>query len=193
MSPTTPSIRINSGSSLHRYPLPHHHRPSYSSPPEPMAIPRARQDVPPPLPPPRYIGEELRESGVDPGWTWGNNTNYSKDTGFKGNRHGSIRPGSSLLSGVSRDAHLHEHSADQLFAARDSPSDRSVEDADSLSEEDYCGKSRQRPSNPRYVSVFVPPLSRLHETPARQPGLPVSWNHVSRRWRQRACCSAVGV
>ncbi|KAF1975917.1 hypothetical protein BU23DRAFT_56756 [Bimuria novae-zelandiae CBS 107.79] len=146
MSPSTPSIQI-SRSSLHRYPLPHHHCPS---PPGAMAIPRARQDVPPPLPPPRYIGEELRESGVDPGWTWGN-TNYSKDTGFKGNRFGSIKPGSSLLSGAVSDAH--EHTAEP-FAARESPSDRSFDEADSLehSDEDYSGKPLQRPSNHRFTS-----------------------------------------
>lgn len=122
-----------------------------------MAIPRARHDVPPPLPPPRYIGEELRESGVDPGWTWGNNTNYEKDTAFKGNRHGVIKPGSSLLSGAPSD---YDHSQD--FAARDSPSDRSF-DGDSVdhSDEDYGGKSRQRPSNHRYVPRLPSPLPSL--------------------------------
>lgn len=150
MSPSTPSIRI-SGSSLH------HHRPSYSSPSGAMAIPRARQEVPPPLPPPRYIGEDLRESGVDPGWTWGNSTNYSTDTAFKGNRYGAIKPGSSLLSGAGRAQPSHKHSAEHPFvSARDSPSDRSFDDADSLeqSDEDYGGKPRQRPSNHRCVSFF---------------------------------------
>ncbi|KAJ4294262.1 hypothetical protein N0V90_007952 [Kalmusia sp. IMI 367209] len=159
MSPTTPSIRI-SGSSLHRYPPPppppphHHHRPSYPSPPGAMAIPRARQDVPPPLPPPRYIGEELSESGVDPGWTWGNNTNFSRDTGFNGNRHAAIKPGSSLLNGSARDAaRPHEH-AEHPFTARESSSSRSLDDASSIdqSDDDYSGKPRQRPSNHRFTS-----------------------------------------
>lgn len=155
MSPSTPSIRI-SGSSLHQhhYPLPHHRRPSYSPPSGAMAIPRARQEVPPPLPPPRYIGDELRESGVDPGWTWGNTTNCSTDTGFKGNRHAAIKPGSSLLSGAARAQPSYEHPPDHsLPSARDSPSDRSFDDADSLeqSDEDFGGKPRQRPSNHRYV------------------------------------------
>ncbi|KAF2441601.1 hypothetical protein P171DRAFT_365795 [Karstenula rhodostoma CBS 690.94] len=120
-----------------------------------MAIPRARQEVPPPLPPPRYIGEELRESGVDPGWTWGNNANYSTDTGFKGNRYGAIKPGSSLLSGAAVAQPSHEHPPDHPFvSARESPSDRSFDDADSLeqSDEDYGGKPRQRPSNHRFTS-----------------------------------------
>lgn len=57
-----------------------------------MAIPHARgHDVPPPLPPPRYIGEQLSE-GQDPGWQWGNRN----DTGF-----GGVKPGSSLLGGAS--------------------------------------------------------------------------------------------
>ncbi|KAL5435284.1 hypothetical protein PMIN06_011137 [Paraphaeosphaeria minitans] len=126
-----------------------------------MAIPRARQQVPPPLPPPRYIGEELRESGVDPGWTWGNSTNYSTDTGFKGNRCAPIKPGSSLLSGAAGAQPSHEHSAEHPFGpARESPSDRSFDDADSLeqSDEDYVGKPRQRPSNHRYVSQFTSSL-----------------------------------
>jgi hypothetical protein len=169
MSPSTPSIRI-SGSSLHHYP---HHRPSYPSPSGAMAIPRARQEVPPPLPPPRYIGEELRESGVDPGWTWGNSTNYSADTGFKGNRYAAIKPGSSLLSGAgSARPPSHEHPSEHPFAARESPSDPSFDDTDSLeqSDEDYGGKPRQRPSNHRYVSDFTRRLGR----PLTLPALPLS-------------------
>ncbi|KAH7084900.1 hypothetical protein BKA63DRAFT_4841 [Paraphoma chrysanthemicola] len=58
-----------------------------------MAIPRAREEVPPPLPPPRHI-EDLR-AGQDPGWQWAN-TNSPIDTGFGGNRLATARPGSSL-------------------------------------------------------------------------------------------------
>lgn len=70
MSPasSTPSIRIYDSTSIHRYPIPH--RPSFPSSGA-MAIPRAREDVPPPLPPPRYIGQE----GPDLGWQWGNTNN----------------------------------------------------------------------------------------------------------------------
>ncbi|RII23115.1 hypothetical protein CUC08_Gglean011937 [Alternaria sp. MG1] len=53
-----------------------------------MRIPRARSEVPPPLPPPRHIDT----SGRDPGWQWGN-TNSPRDTGFGGNRLATVRPG----------------------------------------------------------------------------------------------------
>ncbi|CAI9630826.1 unnamed protein product [Alternaria burnsii] len=53
-----------------------------------MRIPRARSEVPPPLPPPRHIDT----SGSDPGWQWGN-TNSPRDTGFGGNRLATVRPG----------------------------------------------------------------------------------------------------
>jgi hypothetical protein len=92
-SSTTPSIRVYES---HRYSLPHHHRPSQPSPAVAMAIPRARDEVPPPLPPPRHI-ENLR-AGQDPGWQWGH-TNSPRDTGFSGNRHATVRPGSSLYGG----------------------------------------------------------------------------------------------
>ncbi|KAF2184296.1 hypothetical protein K469DRAFT_579571 [Zopfia rhizophila CBS 207.26] len=94
---STPSIRIYDSGSLHnRFALPHHRRPSYPTPSGAMAIPRAREEVPPPLPPPRYIGE-LSE-GQDPGWQWGN-TNSPNDTGFGGSRLATVKPGSSLLGG----------------------------------------------------------------------------------------------
>ncbi|RYO23747.1 hypothetical protein AA0111_g8946 [Alternaria arborescens] len=53
-----------------------------------MRIPRARSEIPPPLPPPRHIDT----SGRDPGWQWGN-TNSPRDTGFGGNRLATVRPG----------------------------------------------------------------------------------------------------
>jgi hypothetical protein len=84
-----------------------------------MAIPRARDvDVPPPLPPPRYIGEQL-SSGQDPGWQWGNTV----DTGF-----GGVKPGSSLLGGAR--GPVHRHAEDDMSS-------------DSLEDEDH-GKSRPR-------------------------------------------------
>lgn len=59
-----------------------------------MAIPNAREVPPPPLPPPRYIGD-LNE-GQDPGWQWGN-TNSPNCAGFGRSSFGSVKPGSSLL------------------------------------------------------------------------------------------------
>lgn len=92
--PGTPSITISQ-----------HHR--FASPPRcppfaasahhasagPMAIPRAQEAVPPPLPPPNYIPEITQ--GHDPGWQWGNDPN-----GADFGRPASVKPGSSLLGGA---------------------------------------------------------------------------------------------
>ena len=44
---------------------------SISRAPAPMAIPNSRPDLPPPpLPPPKFIGDIA--AGSDPGWAWGN-------------------------------------------------------------------------------------------------------------------------
>ena len=57
-----------------------------------MGIPNARiDDVPPPLPPPRYINDFA--AGGDPGWQWGNTPSRSGGFGKSG---GSVSPGSSL-------------------------------------------------------------------------------------------------
>ncbi|KAK4541228.1 hypothetical protein LTR36_008144 [Oleoguttula mirabilis] len=60
-----------------------------------MAIPRAQDPIPPPLPPPSYIPGI--SAGHDPGWQWGNDPGGS-DFG----RAASVKPGSSLLGGVSQ-------------------------------------------------------------------------------------------
>lgn len=84
--PSTPSIRISADprrSSPTGYtPFP----PSVA----PMAIPRAREIPPPPLPPPTYIPDIL--PGQDPGWAWGNDPN-----GVDFGRPASVKAGSSLL------------------------------------------------------------------------------------------------
>lgn len=140
---STPSIRVYES---HRYSLPHHHRPSHPSPAVAMAIPRAREEVPPPLPPPRHI-EDLR-AGQDSGWQWGN-TNSPKDTGFSGSRLAIVRPGSSLY-GVSGSGHSRprQPSTDYVFKGRESSISRSLDDmssensADHNSDEERGGKSR---------------------------------------------------
>lgn len=85
---STPSIRISQHRRYHTPP----DQPAHSSAPAPMAIPRAREPVPPPLPPPSYIPE--LSAGQDPGWQWGNDPNRS-DFG----RPAAVKPGSSLLGG----------------------------------------------------------------------------------------------
>jgi hypothetical protein len=109
MSPKspTPSILIqNDSGSLHSYPLPLHRRPSYPHSSPSMAIPRARDNgPPPPLPPPRYIGEELSD-GHDIGWQFGNISSHG--AGFRHGQLASVKPGSSLL-GEAASAHAHSH------------------------------------------------------------------------------------
>lgn len=86
---STPSIRI---SQHRRYPSPPAPPAFTTAAPSPMAIPHARDPVPPPLPPPSYIPE--LSAGQDPGWQWGNDPNRS-DFG----RPAAVKPGSSLLGG----------------------------------------------------------------------------------------------
>jgi hypothetical protein len=148
---STPSIRVYESQ---RYSLPHHHRPAHPSPAVAMAIPRAREEVPPPLPPPRHI-EDLR-AGQDPGWQWGN-TNSPIDTGFGGNRLATVRPGSSLY-GTSASGHVRarQPSADYVFNGRESSVSRSHDDMSSEnsgnhdSDEDRNGNSRPSLRNHRY-------------------------------------------
>lgn len=151
---STPSIRVYESN---RYgALPHHHRPSHPSPRPAvaMAIPRARDEVPPPLPPPRHI-EELR-AGQDPGWLWGN-TNSPKDTGFGGNRLATVLPGSSLYGGSSSSYPRPRQSSasDYVFTGRESSVSRSHDDmssehsGDPTSDEDRSGKSRPSLGNHR--------------------------------------------
>jgi hypothetical protein len=129
-----------------------------------MAIPRAREEVPPPLPPPRHI-EDLR-AGQDPGWQWGN-TNSPIDTGFGGNRLATVRPGSSLYgSGASSNPRARQPSADYVFKGRESSVSRSHDDMSSEnsgnhdSDEDHSGKSRPSLANHRYV-VMSPDCSHV--------------------------------
>jgi len=141
---STPSIRVYES---HRYALPHHHhRPTHPSPAVAMAIPRAREEVPPPLPPPRHI-EDLRP-GQDPGWQWGN-TNSPRDTGFGGNRLATVRPGSTLYGATgSVHSRSRQPSADFTFKGREPSVAHSVDDmssehsGDHNSDEDHGGKPR---------------------------------------------------
>lgn len=122
-----------------------------------MAIPRAREEVPPPLPPPRHI-EDLR-GGQDPGWQWGN-TNRARDTGFDGNRLATVKHGSSLYGGsTSSQPRPREPSTDYMFSNGREPSiSRSFDDMSSEnsgehnSDEDRSAKSRPSLGNHRFTS-----------------------------------------
>lgn len=138
---STPSIRVYES---HRYPLPHHRRPSIPSSAVAMAIPRAREEVPPPLPPPRHI-EDLR-NGQDPGWQWGN-PNSPRENGFGGNRIAAVRPGSSLYGASASQPRPRDSSADYIFKnnGHDPSMSRSFDDMSSeehVSDEDRSTKSR---------------------------------------------------
>ena len=146
---STPSIRVYASS---RY-----QRPSYPSPAIAMAIPNAREAVPPPLPPPRHI-EDLRAGQSDPGWQWGN-TDNPKESGFGGHRLATVRPGSSLYGG-SASAQVHhppprDLSADHLFNGREPYISLSLDDMssegsrDHNSDEDRGAKTRPSLANHR--------------------------------------------
>lgn len=129
MSPatSTPSIRIYDSTSLHRYPIPH--RPSFPSSGA-MAIPHAREDVPPPLPPPRYIEQE----GPDLGWQWGNTNNNTQS-------FGSVMKGSSLRGG-----------------SISFPADHKPDSLDDISSDDESLPNHRRQSRPNledYRSVII--------------------------------------
>jgi hypothetical protein len=92
-----------------------------------MSIPRARvDDVPPPLPPDRYIGEQLNQ-GEDIAWKFGNTNNRG---------YSNVQPGSSLLGGYSR------------RSGSTSLDDMSPESFDGHSDEER-GQSRPTLPNPR--------------------------------------------
>jgi len=147
---STPSIRVFES----RY------RTSYPSPAIAMAIPNAREAVPPPLPPPRHI-EDLRAGQSDPGWQWGN-TDNPKENGFGGHRLATVRPGSSLYGG-SASAQVHhppprDLSADHLFNGREPSISLSLDDMssegsrDHNSDEDRGAKTRPSLANHRFTS-----------------------------------------
>ncbi|KAK5171268.1 uncharacterized protein LTR77_004412 [Saxophila tyrrhenica] len=76
-----------------------------------MAIPRSRDPVPPPLPPPTYIPEI--SAGSDPGWQWGNDPN-----GADFGRPASVKAGSSLLGSINKSTRLqkeHDSTAQYSF------------------------------------------------------------------------------
>lgn len=106
-----------------------------------MAIPRARDDdVPPPLPPPRYIGEQLSEGpSQDVGWQWGNTHN----TGF-----GSVKPGSSLFGRASISQPFQGPPRREPSASRSLDDSMSSDGVDNLSDEDR-GKNRPTLANHR--------------------------------------------
>ncbi|KAF1939748.1 hypothetical protein EJ02DRAFT_424556 [Clathrospora elynae] len=129
-----------------------------------MAIPRARDDVPPPLPPPRHI-QGLR-SGEDTGWQWGR-TNSPRDTGFGGGRLATIKPGSSLYGGAgSGQPHPREPSSADYMSnhVRDSSVSTSLND-DMSSEH-----SGEHNSDEDRNSASRPPLGTHRLTSERQLG-----------------------
>jgi hypothetical protein len=111
-----------------------------------MAIPRARNEIPPSLPPPRHIKES--RGGQDPRWHWVN-TNSLRDTDFSGNRLATVKPASSLYGGTGG-SHLYPRnpSGDYMFthgrkhSVSRSNVDMSSESREHISNEERSSKSR---------------------------------------------------
>lgn len=131
---------------------------------------QAREQPPPPLPPPRHI--EVR-GGQDPGWQWGN-TNSPRDTGFGGNRLATVKPGSSLYGGATG-GHPREPSLDMFNHGREPSLSRSIDGMSehSTSEDDRSSKARPSLGNHRYgTRYYISPhiieqvLSGLLQGPA---------------------------
>jgi hypothetical protein len=104
----TPSIRVHSHSHCHdnhyRSPPSHsRHSPQQSlhAPASPMSIPHAAQDspsVPPPLPPPTHLYEDLTPQAQQKEWNFFNKEYLDQHwTDF--GKAATVRPGSSLLGG----------------------------------------------------------------------------------------------
>lgn len=102
----TPAIRIHSHCHDHRYrspPPPSRHSPQQPlhAPASPMSIPHAAQDspsVPPPLPPPTHLYEDLTPQAQQKEWNFFNKEYLDQHwTDF--GKAATVRPGSSLLGG----------------------------------------------------------------------------------------------
>ena len=166
MSSSTPSIRISQHPRYHSPPT----CPTYYSPTASvMAIPRAQEPVPPPLPPPSFIPEI--SAGHDPGWQWGNDPNGS-DFG----RAVVVKPGSSLLGGGGMKTLRQEKEHDfishpSMASTRRGSStstitlnrDREMTE-DHLLHSDEDGSSSRRLSNYRYVYCVL--LSKTEMLPS---------------------------
>lgn len=157
---STPSIRI---SQHQRFQGPDTYPPFSAA--SPMAIPRARQSVPPPLPPPTYIPE--LSAGQDPGWQWGNDPN-----GADFGRAASVKPGSSLLGSAAkstRQGQEQDSAAQYPFddARRGSSIStvtlgRDYEMRDETLSRGDDDASSSRPSSNGYVNAFVRSLVEIH-------------------------------
>jgi hypothetical protein len=161
----TPAIRVFGSHGVRSQPHSqsvHHQAPSNA---RPMAIPNAREQPPPPLPPPRYIGS--LDIGEDPGWRYGNSRQLggnAKDNGSLA----SVKPGSSLLGGGQPDqdyASYGDHYESRRGSTMSTSTllssstliDPEMRDADSLEHSDDDRNntiSRPGGSNFRYVSAL---------------------------------------
>ena len=102
----TPSIRIHSHCHDHRYRSPPSHsrqspQQPLHAPASPMSIPHSAQDspsVPPPLPPPTHLYEDLTPQAQQKEWNFFNKEYLDQHwTDF--GKAATVRPGSSLLGG----------------------------------------------------------------------------------------------
>lgn len=123
--PFTPSPKSHFASKQTTSRIPSHSPPQHGRPREAMAIPGTRiENVPPPLPPPRY-NEDLA-NGHDIAWHWGNNERVGGIGALA-----PIRPGSSLLGGP-----LYQQSYHQHYSGRSRSHDEDEADDMDLDDED---------------------------------------------------------
>lgn len=157
--PSTPSIRISGD--------PHRSSPTGYTPfppsVSPMAIPRAREPIPPPLPPPTWIPDI--SLGQDPGWQWGNDPN-----GADFGRPALVRPGSSLLgSGPKNMRSMKEQDGAMYYRFNDARRGSSISTVTQGQDQDQMDDTFQhsdddvllgRSTSNRYVSLpFVTEVS----------------------------------
>lgn len=165
---STPAIRVSGNGSQNEY-RPHGQRsPSStnatSSTAIPMSIPGSREAVPPPLPPPKYIGAHI-SPGQDPGWQWGNTPHSHRDVSSSPNLT-NVKPGSSLLSAsLPRRAGREDVKSPREAPAFSRRSSQNSISHDLLSNPSHDGSDDEsrtgRPSlaNFRYVVNPVPPYA----------------------------------
>lgn len=161
--PKTMSHRTSSAPSIRIYndtygPLSQRHRPSQPLPAAiPMAIPNAREDPPPPLPPPRYISGLA--TGQDPGAWWSNNR---RGTDVERPYPPSAKSDYSMMGGVAARHRYSGDDGDQFDAAESrrssqmssTPVEPDMQSSEGLDQSDEERNGLTRPSLARYEHLL---------------------------------------
>lgn len=192
----TPSIRVHSHCHDNRYRSPPSHsrhspQQSLHAPASPMSIPHAAQDspsVPPPLPPPTHLYEDLTPQAQQKEWNFFNKEYLDQHwTDF--GKAATVRPGSSLLGGNKSHPgnqggdHSHHH---ELDASRrgSSMSTVTVPHRNSEAMIDPCDSEEAMLSG--YRCVILPSSSR-QDTIAYPLPFKRDYTRPSRAWVAHLC------